>query len=222
VPEGLARSLRHEVGDFLQKVYSSVAVLQARLPQDSKLERDVLARLKSGAEGCKRLIDAVQDFLSPLTLDCEVVDLADLANRLVSQRRSRHSNLEILAEAAGPAPVFADPARVGQVGELLLANACEAARQRVSFQTVLNPAAGEAEWVVTDDGAGVPAELVDRLFSPFFSTRAGHVGLGLALARKLVLLHGGRIRAGNLPEGGFRAGVVLPVGGPGNDLGSAG
>ena len=63
---------------------------------------------------------------------------------------------------------------------------------------------------VADHGPGVPADLTSRLFSPFFTTRAGHAGLGLALARKVVLLHGGRITADNLPEGGFRATVILP------------
>src|SRR4051812_23192703 len=107
-PEGLARTLRHELGDFLQKVYASVAILQARLPAEMTVEREVLTRLKAGAEGCKRLVDAVQDFLSPVTLSTETVDLAEVARNLTAVARGRHPKLEIVAEADGPAPAPAD------------------------------------------------------------------------------------------------------------------
>ena len=58
---------------------------------------------------------------------------------------------------------------------------------------------------------GVPADKAGQLFTAFFTTHPGHAGLGLALAQRLVQLHGGRITAGNRPEGGFRVTVVLPV-----------
>jgi signal transduction histidine kinase len=210
IPEVLARTLRHEIGDFLQKVYASVAILQGRLPPAATLERDVLARLKGGAEACKHLIDAVQDYLCPLSLEVGPLDLAGLTAVLVTTFREQHPHLEIKAEVSGPAAVRADAQRLAQVGEALLKNACAAARHRVTVRTATGPA-GDVEWAVTDDGPGVSSELAGRLFSPFFTTRAGHAGLGLALTRKLVLLHGGRIRAGNVAEGGFRAQVFLPM-----------
>src|SRR5262245_7876785 len=96
LPEGLARTLRHEVGDFLQRVYAAVAILHARLPAEAQIEHDILTRLKVGAEGCKRLIDAVQDFLSPLPLFAESVDLAEAARELVVAARRRWPDLEIV------------------------------------------------------------------------------------------------------------------------------
>ena len=66
------------------------------------------------------------------------------------------------------------------------------------------------EWVIRDDGPGVATEMSHLLFSPFFSTRPGHAGLGLALARKWIVLNGGKITAGNLPQGGFEVHVSLP------------
>jgi signal transduction histidine kinase len=212
LPEGLARTLRHELGDFLQKVYASVAILQARLPPAMTVEREVLTRLKAGAEGCKRLVDAVQDFLSPVTLSAQTVDLAEVAGNLTALARGRHPHLELVAEADGPAPAPADVRRAAQVGEALLANACEAAQQRVTFRTRRTPAG--VEWSVTDDGPGVDPDLAGRLFTPFASTKAGHVGLGLALVQKFIALHGGQAQAGNQPGGGFRATATFPAGPP--------
>jgi signal transduction histidine kinase len=219
LPELLARTLRHEVGDFLQKVYATVAILQKRLPAEARQEQDVLQRLRVRAESCKHLLDAFQDFLCPLTLACEPVDVAHLAGQLAAGARKDHPQLEIGVEAAGPAVVQADPCRAAQVGNILLANACEAAQRRVTFCTTADPASREVAWTITDDGPGVAPELAERLFSPFFTTRAGHAGLGLVLARKVVLLHGGRTSADNVPGGGFQARVVWPC--PGGEASKA-
>jgi signal transduction histidine kinase len=209
--EALARTLRHEIGDFLQKIYASVAILQGRLPPEWDLERDILARLRHGAEGCKRLVDAVQDFLCPLTLTAQPLDLASLTAMLVSTAQTTYPQVQISVEAPGPALVQGDADRLTQVGRLLLANACEAARQQVQVCLRTDATARQVEWTVHDDGPGLRADLSDRLFRPFFTTRPGHAGLGLALARKIVDLHQGRIAAGNRSGGGFRAQVWLPV-----------
>ncbi len=207
--EAMARTLRHEVGDFLNKVYATVAILQYRLPADMTLERDVISRLRQRAEDCKILLDVFQDYLCPLRLACEPVDLAALAARLAESARPKHPDVEIHLEATAEPTPAADPQRVAQIGESLLANACESGARHVVFRTA--EADGMAVWSISDDGPGVPSEDADRLFEPFFTMRAGHAGLGLALTRKLVELHGGQVLAGNKAEGGFEVSVRLPV-----------
>jgi signal transduction histidine kinase len=210
--EALGRSLRHELGDFLQKVYASVAILETRIPQEWRTEREVLSRLRQRAEACRDLLDKIQDFLCPVTLNYESVDMTGLASELTEAARRRFPDLRLTAPANQPAPIRADPNRMAQVGESLLFNACEAARSRVTFTTAVDPLSGNVHWSITDDGAGIPAESMASLFRPFFSTRPGHLGLGLPLAQKLVLLHGGRINLTNQPDGGCCCQVWLPAG----------
>jgi signal transduction histidine kinase len=210
LPEALARTLRHEMGDFLQKVYASVAILEGRLPADAKLERDLLTRLRDRAESCKNFLDTVQDFFCSLSLNRDPVDLSHLARQLVDDARRRFPRLDIAAESNDPAWLAVDFDRMRQVGEALLTNACEAARSRVVFRTETDPAGQQVEWCISDDGPGVAPEVKGYLFRPFFTTRSGHAGLGLAMAQKLVALHGGQILAANLPHGGFSARVLIP------------
>ncbi len=210
MPEALVRTLRHEIGDFLQKVYATVAILKDRFPPEQEQERGVLLRLWSRAEVCKRVLDTAHDFTCPVTLSPEPVDLAVVANKLLAAARERFPHLEFSLEQAGNTRLSADPKRLSQTGDLLLTNAAEAAQARVVVGLTPGPGSGEITWTFRDDGPGIAPELADKLFTPFFTTRAGHSGLGLALARKLVDLHGGRITAGNLPAGGFQARVVLP------------
>ena len=210
VPEELARTLRHEIGDFLQKVYAVVAILQDRLPEGLNQERDLLAGLRRRAEQCRHLVDDVQDFLCPLHLEAQTFDLAALAAGLVQEVQGAYPRVQVQLEASPAAPVRADLLRITQVGNVLFSNACAAARHQVRTQVGVDPAAAQVVWTVSDDGPGVPADFIPRLFAPFRSTRPGHAGLGLALARKIVEGHSGQISAANLPEGGFRVKVVLP------------
>ena len=211
LPEALVRFLRHEVGDLLQTIYATVAILQKRLPAEWNLERRILGDMRSRAEACKELLDTVHDFACPVSLALDQVDVAELTALLVDAAGAHYPQLNVKAEVAGALPLLADERRLAQVGNCLLDNACQAARQQVWFRAGKDPANGDVEWTVTDDGPGVPAEEMEHIFKPFFTTRHGHAGLGLALAQKMVLLHGGRIVAENVPEGGFRVRVVLPA-----------
>lgn len=211
--QSLGRTLRHELGDFLQKVYASVAILEARLPANWQIERDVLTRLRQRAEGCRIFLDAVQDYLCPLTLNLRTIDLADAANRITESARPKFPGIQIKTELAQPVWITADPERIWQVGEALLANACEAARSQVTFATTADSRAGIVQWVINDDGPGLSTETGSSLFKPFSSNRPGHAGLGLVLAQKLAMMHGGRITLTDRPEGGCSARVSFPLSG---------
>jgi signal transduction histidine kinase len=64
---------------------------------------------------------------------------------------------------------------------------------------------------VMDTGPGVPSELTDRIFNPFFTTKVTGTGLGLAIVRKIVDAHDGRIDVSSTPDAGTRFRVTLPV-----------
>jgi signal transduction histidine kinase len=67
------------------------------------------------------------------------------------------------------------------------------------------------EVVVTDTGSGIPPENLDRVFDPYFTTKEDGTGLGLALARRIILEHRGSIRAENVPGGGARFVIAVPI-----------
>ena len=111
--------------------------------------------------------------------------------------------------------VKADPRRLGQVLLNLLLNAADAleeagvARPRVALR--VKARGPRVELVLEDNGPGFAAENLQRLFTPFFTTKAQGkgTGLGLALSRQYVEGFGGSLRAENRPEGGARFTVEL-------------
>jgi signal transduction histidine kinase len=210
----MVRTLRHEIGDLLQTVYATAAILQERLPSDWQLERRIVADLRQRGETTKNLLDTVHDLVCPLLLNVEPVDLAEVASRAAASTAVRHPRLQISAEAGGPAVVQGDARRLAQAAHLILVPACQLARKRVELRTKAEPNRGEVEWTVVDDGPGMPAEQLERVFVPFSTTRHSFPSLALSLSRKIVQLHGGRITAENGPEGGFRVQVLLPCQAP--------
>ena len=176
LPEYLVRTVRHDVGDFLQTVYSAVALLQHRLPVDCTLERTILSNLRVRAGACKELLDTLHDFVCGPTLNFGPVKLTDLTQELVKSVQVRFPHLQIRVEADRPFSITADGPRLGHVGNLMLMNACQAARRQVVFRIVPGATPNEVEWTVTDDGAGLTPEQLEELFPAVSHIAAGDPG----------------------------------------------
>lgn len=115
--------------------------------------------------------------------------------------------------AVGRAGILAEPTRLEMACMNIIRNACQAARSRVAVSVLGHE--GYWELRVDDDGPGIDASLRERVFEPFFSTRAAGegTGLGLAVVGSVLKEHGGRIEVGSNPQGGCRMSTFWPVSG---------
>lgn len=112
--------------------------------------------------------------------------------------------------------VDADPEQLHQVFVNLLINGMDAMPEGGTLHVELSrlDAPDSSAWArveVRDEGAGIPGELLGRLFEPFVTTKSRGVGLGLAVSRRIVSEHGGRLLAENAASGGARLLVELPI-----------
>jgi signal transduction histidine kinase len=208
--EMVARTLRHEIGDMLQTVYSAIAILRARLPADAVSERKLLAELHAQAETCKFKLDAVQDLICPLKLTCGPANLAEIAAGLAARLGPRFPEIKLHIEGPPALSVVADGQRLTQIGHLLLLNSLQAAQREVRLR-LAREGDGTVQWSIADDGPGANPEQLSWLTEPFNTTHFAQFGLGLAVARRVIELHGGRVTAGNLPAGGFQVVLTLPL-----------
>jgi PAS domain S-box-containing protein len=91
--------------------------------------------------------------------------------------------------------------------------ACEGAGRSaaIAVSGVVDHEARQLVVTVADNGPGLPANAISRLFQPFFTTRPGGIGLGLAIVQKILVSHNGRITAGHKPDGGAVFTLSLPL-----------
>lgn len=210
--EMVVRTLRHEVGDLLQSVYSAVAILQERLPRSLTLERTILADLRSRAEGCKNELDATHDLICPLSLDLDWVELSQLAAGIAASFSLRHPGLQIVCEAPRPTRVWADAAKLAQAGTLLMMSLCQAARSKILLRVSRDAATGNTDWSFCHDGPPPAEDQLTWLTAPFSTTRNARFGIGLAFAHRVIELQGGAITAEEAADGHFQIVLTLPPG----------
>lgn len=175
-----------------------------------------------------RLVNEILDFSrlknNDVTLIKKSVDLGASASAVVSMLEKTLSGKELILETRIPKslpPVLGDEDRIQQILFNLLGNAVKFTQKgRITLSASVN---GENISVsVTDTGSGIPADKLESIFEPFEQADApaagiGGTGLGLAITRKLVRLHGGRIRVESTPGKGTVFTFTLPIVGSDTD-----
>jgi CheY-like chemotaxis protein len=136
----------------------------------------------------------------------------EMALRMV-RPRARDRKVEVVFQAGAGPRVPHDPPRLAQAVLNLLSNAIDAAAdggRHVSVE-VVSRNGDEVAIIVDDDGPGIAAQIIDKVFEPFATTKpvGQGTGLGLAISGQIVSDHGGRISLARLDHGGTRAEIAL-------------
>lgn len=145
-----------------------------------------------------------------------LVDLLDLARQAVQLVRSEAGDRGIVIRVSGSElvePVRGDSIQLQQVVLNLLRNALEAIVQHPGLIEVRTErtSGGALRLSVSDSGRGVPPDLLDRIFSPFFSTKDSGLGMGLSISRTIIEAHGGRLWAEARAGSGATFAFTLPA-----------
>ncbi len=136
--------------------------------------------------------------------------LRELTEEVREVAATRQITVEYQSEG-GQTDFLLDRIKLKQALLNLLTNALDAAQSPGQVNVVLRVEGGRVYVAVIDQGTGIPEADLERLFSPFFSTKEKGTGLGLTFAQKIVELHGGTLTAHNNPEGGATFLIELPV-----------
>ena len=204
----MSAGIAHEFRNALSTILGYL-----RLSRRQELPAEATARLAAAEQEAAFLaaaVDSLLKFARPMTLERDQVELRELIEPLVTRLGEQTPNVA-LRLSGERVTVHADATALRSCFENLLRNAVEAIGDRPGHVDVDVSRDGDAVVTIRDDGAGVDPAEVPRLFLPFQSDRPGGTGLGLPLARKIAILHGGSLAMTGAPGRGAAVTVRLPV-----------
>jgi len=223
----MAAAIAHEVKNPLAGIEVMAGLLKRRLT-DKPDAQTILADIIKEAKMANVIVQEVLAFVRPIRLEVENVSLPDVIRdaMAMAENHERRGAVTVNVELSESLrPIQGDPHQLRQIFTNLLTNAFEAMNGTGAVEITAAAIDGDEEGgpgmehamgptivvSVSDNGPGVPIDVMDRIFSPFFTTKPQGSGLGLAIVRKIVDAHDGRIDVGARAGGGTVFRVTLPV-----------
>ena len=220
----LLANLVHELGRPMGALRAAIQALLRGARSDPQLMDELLLGMEDEAVRLQHLTEDLADLheqvLGTLALDFRQVDLAEWLPRTLLPWREKAQSARLSWEVDVPdglPSVCVDPDRLAQAIGNLVSNAIKYTPRGGLVGISTGAREGEVWVQVCDSGGGIPFEDQEKIFSPFFRGDHGQrfpqgMGLGLSIARDLILAHGGRIEVESAPGLGSKFTIWLPEG----------
>jgi two-component system sensor kinase FixL len=215
----LSSSMAHELNQPLTAILANAEAARLHLQAGHLDKVELGAILDDIIEADTRAGDVITSMRKMLRKEShatELLNVNDLVGEVLRLMRSdllsRGAVVEYEPSPAAPA-TMADRVQLQQVLINLIVNGCDAMtdlpRGRRILRLRTEAVDGKVRVVVSDRGSGIPPEMLNGIFKPFFSTKAHGLGLGLSVCSSILALHGGALRASNNSDGGATFSVEL-------------
>ncbi len=197
----------HEVRNPINNISTGLQLISLNLPAQDP-NQETLSRLQQDCDRLEELMKSVLAFSRHTDYVMEPLDLGQLIRRLLERMRPRLSAARVTADlqiAKDLPEISGNPRALEQVFSNLFNNAMQAMSENGGTMTVklrsLEASSGRrvVETSVSDTGPGIPPEILDRIFQPFYTTKTGGTGIGLAITKRIVTAHKGNIQVRSIP-----------------------
>ena len=213
----LAGSVGHELRNPLSVIINAVYFLREILSDEDVKVGDYLQMIDVEAQNASRIINDLLDFARIKSVERAPVSLAELVAEVLDKHPAPE-NVTIKTELAENLPqVFVDPQQIKQVIINLLSNAYQAVPERgqviIKECELMEGGAKESHvaMCIQDTGTGILPENINKIFEPLYTTKAGGIGLGLTICKRLVEANDGKIGVKNRMGGGTVFTFMLPI-----------
>jgi signal transduction histidine kinase len=209
----MTASIAHELNNPLQAVQNCLH-LAARTDLPPKTRQKYFEMTQSELERLMNTVQRMLDFYSPNVAPqpVEVVDLLDHVVRLMSSQLHKRGIRVTTSWPSSLPKVMAVSSQIQQVFINLILNAFDAMPDGGELLIGVSRVEIGVEISFSDTGPGVPLDVRDSIFEPFFSTKQGGTGLGLSVSYGIISAHGGRLELDPAYTSGARFCITLPAG----------
>lgn len=199
----IARTLSHEIKNPLSAIRLQTGIMRKVYEGESPRELTVIEE-ETGR--LTELVERIGEFLRDPTGQAERIEINRFIEDLLSRFAWKVERLELPSEA-----VFLefDRNRLRTVLENLFKNASESGGENTPFSVYVLATRQRVEIQVIDRGTGIPDELREKIFDPFYTTKVKGSGIGLAISKRFIEAAGGTLFLGNAKQGGGEARIIL-------------
>lgn len=218
----MAAAMAHELNQPLTAITNyasaSLRLLKTGVPHQEDVV-DALQRIDTQAHRAGEIIRRLRDFVRPETINLQVISIDSIIDEIrpLAALDARANNITLTIDVADNLPeIMADQLQIQQVILNLLRNGVDAMKEsspenRQLRLTAYCPAPDTVRIDIIDRGAGVPEDVKDSLFDPFFSTKSDGMGMGLAICQTIAKAHSGTVSFFSNPEMGTTFSISLPT-----------
>ncbi|MBP7669316.1 MAG: hypothetical protein KA123_01900 [Candidatus Eisenbacteria bacterium] len=214
----LSAVIAHEIRNPLTGIRTTIQFVETKLPRNSPLKQDLEDSIKE-LDRIEQFTTDLLQFARPKISQLEETNINAIVEKVLSHvgKGAEDAGVQIKSEYGEELPAIPlDQDAVQQALLNIVLNALDAMPEggllRVTTSTRRYRSRRAVEVAVADTGTGIPEEMMEKIYDPFFTTRANGTGLGLSIALQIVKEHGGRIHVRNRLQGGaiFRLSFRVP------------
>jgi len=215
----MAAGVAHELNSPLTGVVTFAHLLKSRTSLEDKQAQEDLQVIIDQANRCSRIIKGLLGFSRRAGFEMVEINVNDLLDNTISlvRNQARFHNIRFDIRLAPSLPlILADPNQLQQVFLNLVINAADAMNEKgvITIATRVLRTDGELlEIEITDNGPGIPEDMIGRIFEPFFTTKpvGKGTGLGLSVSYGIIKRHGGDIVVKSAPGQGASLFIRIPA-----------
>jgi PAS domain S-box-containing protein len=204
----MSAGISHELRNSMSVISGYAKLLSRKVEASSQGTVDAI---QEEIQIMNQIISELLAFAKPSVLHSEKLIINEVLEEAVETAAGGNSAVDVSIHAEDIVSVKADRVLLRQALTNLLFNAVEAMPEGGTIDIELSSAHGKAEIYIRDRGQGIPEDLKQKIFLPFFTTKEKGTGFGLALVQKIIISHSGSIDVDSREGGGAVFRVVLPA-----------
>ena len=207
----MAAVVAHEVKNPIAGIRGALQVIGSRMTGDSR-DKPIIGEIIARLDALNGIVQDLLVFARPRELRAEPTDVKALLTTTIAHLKRDPALAGVAIDVSGDGAVVNVDAEQLQVAiQNVLMNAAQAMNSQGRIQISIQRQGAEWTIAMADTGPGMPDDVKEKVFEPFFTTRSRGTGLGLPIAKRVVEAHGGRIAIDTPPSGGTVVSVSLPA-----------
>ena len=213
----MVTGLAHESRNALQRARSCLDLLELDLQGQSE-QLDMTQRIREALGDLQRNYEEVRNYAAPIVLQLKPVDCVQILQRAFQDLKEEFPSSQhrlVVHNSSTPVLMQADEFRLLQVFRNILENAMVASNNdsaiEAYFRNRVIDGRNFQEIVFQDSGEGMDESTLSQLFEPFYTTKQSGTGLGMAICKRIIESHGGRIVANSVKDKGSTIALMLPL-----------